>query len=216
MSSLRLNGLRPTPPHAGGNAPPRFEPVSLEIAAGECVCITGSSGAGKSLLLRAVGDLDPSEGEVWLDGVERGGLAAPEWRRRVLYVAPESAWWDESVAAHFLNPRPQGLDLTGLSTSILGTPVSRLSSGERQRLSLLRALDREPEALLLDEPTASLDPENTRRVEALLGEYCRSRGAALLWVSHDPGQVGRVADRHLRLEEGRLQPRAARAEGADA
>jgi ABC-type iron transport system FetAB ATPase subunit len=216
MASLKLEALRPTPPHVGGNSPPRFEPVCLEVSAGECVCITGPSGAGKSLLLRAVGDLDPSEGEVWLNGVERGALTAPEWRRRVVYVAPESAWWDESVAVHFLNPRPQGLEVTGLSASILGAPVSRLSSGERQRLSLLRALDREPEALLLDEPTGSLDPESTRRAEALLSEYCRGSGAAVLWVSHDPGQVRRVADRHLRLEAGRLRPQAGRGEESDA
>jgi ABC-type iron transport system FetAB ATPase subunit len=207
MSSLKISGLLPTPPRVGENEPPWIEPVTLDVAAGECVCITGPSGAGKSLLLRAIGDLDPSQGEVRLDGVERSAVAPPDWRRRVIYLAPESAWWDESVLAHFISARPVGLEAAGLSAAILTMPVSRLSTGERQRLALLRALDRRPEALLLDEPTASLDPDNSRRTEALLREYRLSRNAAVVWVSHDPAQVRRVADRHFRLEDGRLRAR---------
>ena len=82
--------------------------------------------------------------------------------------------------------------------------VSRLSSGERQRLGLARLLALQPRVLLLDEPTANLDAANTRRVEACLDDYRRGHQAAVLWVSHDPDQRGRVASRELLLEQNRL------------
>ncbi|WBF19286.1 ATP-binding cassette domain-containing protein [Halomonas elongata] len=82
--------------------------------------------------------------------------------------------------------------------------MSRLSSGEKQRLALLRAVAREPEALLLDEPTANLDEATIRRVEAWLVERIRARGWPTLWVAHDTGQIARVADRHWCIRDGQL------------
>jgi ABC-type iron transport system FetAB ATPase subunit len=87
--------------------------------------------------------------------------------------------------------------------------VIRLSSGEKQRLALLRLLANQPRVLLLDEPTANLDPENTRRVEAVIREYCRERAAAVVWVSHDREQAARVADRQFEVADGRLRVSAA-------
>jgi len=69
---------------------PGLEPVRLDVGGGECVVISGPSGAGKSLFLRAVADLDPNAGRVVLDGIDRESVSAPEWRRRVSYVASES------------------------------------------------------------------------------------------------------------------------------
>jgi ABC-type iron transport system FetAB ATPase subunit len=77
--------------------------------------------------------------------------------------------------------------------------VSRLSTGEKQRLALARALMNQPRVLLLDEPTASLDAANTQVVEALIAGYRRDSGTAVLWVSHDAEQAARVADRQLQL-----------------
>ncbi len=94
----------------------------------------------------------------------------------------------------------------GFGPEVLDWEVARLSTGERQRLALLRLLGNAPQALLLDEPTAALDPASRARVEAVVADYRRKREAAVLWVSHDPAQIGRVADRHYRLEDGRLQP----------
>jgi len=68
----------------------------------------------------------------------------------------------------------------------------------------MRLLPNQPEVLLLDEPTANLDPENTRRIEAVIDEYRRARQAAIIWVSHDIAQVERVADRHYAVEAGEL------------
>lgn len=180
-------------------------PVTLAVAAGECVCVSGDSGAGKSLLLRALADLEPARGRVYLDGAERATVAATHWRREVALLPADNHWWHDRVAAHFPAQPVYGLEALGLAPAVMQRSADTLSNGERQRLALLRILQRRPRVLLLDEPTANLDPDSCRRVEALLGDYSRDRGAPIIWVSHDPGQVSRVADRHVRLASGRLQ-----------
>ena len=179
-------------------------PIDLAVAPGECVAILGPSGSGKTLLLRAVADLDPQQGEVRLDGVEREALAGPAWRRRVGLLRPESAWWRDTVGEHFPDAEVPGLERLGFRREVLQRAVAHLSSGERQRLALLRLLARRPRALLLDEPTAHLDAEATRAVEALLGEYRERERAPVVWVTHDRAQAERVAARRLRLADGRL------------
>ena len=182
-------------------------PVSLDVAAGECLSIAGPSGTGKSLLLRAIGDLDPHTGEVWLEGVPAAAIAPEEWRSRVGLLPPESSWWLPLVRDHFYDGVPVPLEHIGLSESILDQPVARLSSGEKQRLALMRLLSNRPRVLLLDEPTANLDPDNTRRIEAVIAEYCREQQAAVIWVSHDRQQAARVADRCFEVTGGVLQAR---------
>jgi ABC-type iron transport system FetAB ATPase subunit len=179
-------------------------PLSFDVAAGECLCLSGPSGAGKSLLLRAIADLDPHEGEVWLDGSACQVTAASLWRRRVGLLPPESSWWLPRALDHFSDGQPRSLEALGLDSKLSGEPVSRLSSGERQRFALLRLLANEPQVLLLDEPTANLDAVNTRRVEAVIADYRRTRQAAVIWVSHDPAQIERVAERHLQVCDGTL------------
>lgn len=180
-------------------------PLNFEARGAECICISGPSGSGKTSLLRAIADLDAHEGNVLLDGIECNGLRAPDWRRRVGLLPAESDWWYEHVGEHFDAVSDDGLKQLGFDSSMLGRKVLRLSSGERQRLALLRLLANEPQVLLLDEPTASLDPKNTRRAEQLIAKYRRKHSAPVLWVSHDPRQIKRVCDRHLRLRAGRLQ-----------
>ena len=179
-------------------------PMGFSVAAGECVCLAGASGAGKSILMRALADMEPHRGEVYLDGAACFTIAPPQWRRRVGLLAAESAWWHDRVGAHFPRMDETLLAELGFETAVMAADVHRLSTGERQRLALLHLLMQQPDALLLDEPTASLDPENTRRVEALLTRYRETQGASVLWVSHDPLQAQRVAQRRWRLEEGRL------------
>jgi len=170
-------------------------PVRLTVPAGTCVGISGPSGIGKSSLLRAVADMEPHEGRVSLGATARDSLPASEWRRKVGMLPSESAWWADGVAEHFLSPETVRPQLLGLREEVLAWPVKRLSSGERQRLSLLRLLDREPMALLLDEPTANLDEESTRRVEALILSYARKRRVPVIWVGHAMAQLNRVAGR---------------------
>ncbi len=180
-------------------------PLSFELAAGERLALSGPSGAGKSLLLRALADLDPHGGELALAGVDALRMRAAEWRRQVAYLPAESAWWHDLVGAHFCQlPKPAELEALGFDPGVLQWQVARCSTGERQRLALLRLITPGPRVLLLDEPTAALDPENVTRVERLLLDYCQQREAGLIWVSHDPAQIARIGERHLRLQGGQI------------
>lgn len=181
-------------------------PVSLTLAAGECVTLAGPSGSGKTLLLRAIADLDPVAGSVRLNGTLREDLPAPEWRRRVGYLPADSGWWADTVAEHFIAAEAWSAAAAalGLGEGWPGWTVARLSTGERQRLALLRALEVQPQVLLLDEPTSGLDAQATAAVESLL-ETHRKEGLALLWVTHDPAQAQRLGTRRLLLRHGRLE-----------
>ena len=180
-------------------------PVTLAVDAGDCLCISGASGSGKSLLLRAIADLDPHEGQLLLQGEPATNMPANAWRTRIGLLPPESSWWLPQVKDHFHNGMPVPLDHIGLSGDVLEQPVARISSGEKQRLALMRLLSNRPQVLLLDEPTANLDPVNTGRVEAVIAEYLRAYQAAAIWVSHDPEQVARVANRRYEMCDGNLQ-----------
>ena len=180
-------------------------PVDLALASGECVSVMGASGAGKSVLLRMLADLDPHEGDASLDGARCSAMPAPEWRRQVAYVPADSGWWSARVGDHFL----AGTDYAtlfpkiGIAAEAATWRVSRLSTGERQRLALLRAIRPGVKVLLLDEPTSGLDGESVARVETLLRQQLET-GIAVLMVTHDPAQARRVASRHFELREGRL------------
>ena len=164
--------------------------------------LMGPSGVGKSLLLRAIVDLDPSTGNVIVGGRARGDMPASEWRKLVALVPAESGWWADRVGEHF----PVKSDATELvgKLGLAGSfewDVSRLSTGERQRLAIARALCRRPKALLLDEPTSSLDDHATGLVEDVIRECCGD-GMALLLVTHDRPQAERMAKRLLRMSNG--------------
>lgn len=180
-------------------------PITLDLHRGACTCIQGASGSGKSLFLRALADLDPNRGTVSLGGRDREEFSAPEWRRTVALVPADSGWWDETVGAHLAgepDPAPW-LEALGLGAAP-GWEVARLSTGERQRLALVRALQTQPRVLLLDEPTAALDAAATHAVEALLSARL-SDGMSILLVTHDPAQAKRLAARNYRMDAGQLE-----------
>lgn len=186
-------GLRT--PHAG--------PFDFVLAPGDCLAITGPSGAGKSLLLRMIADLDPHEGEILLDARPSASMSGPEWRSKVVYSAAESGWWLDRVGEHFHERPIQRTAQLGLRPDIFEQAVASCSTGERQRLALLRALESQPPVLLLDEPTGALDPDGKAQLEALL-ETQLAAGLTLVLVTHDPEQATRLGTLRGHLTAGRL------------
>lgn len=185
-------------------------PVDMTLEFGCLTVLMGPSGSGKSLLLRAIADLDPNTGDVRLAGTDRNRLPAPDWRRRVVYLAADAGWWADTVAPHFADRAAATamLDRLGLPAAALDWPVARISTGERQRLALARALTLPrpagaPRVYLLDEPTSALDAETVARTEVVLRGLPDDRTAVLM-VSHDAAQAARLGDRRLRLCDGRV------------
>jgi len=176
-------------------------PFSFTIPAGNCLTISGPSGVGKTLLLRAIADLEPHEGMVLLDDRESQSMPAPCWRHQVALLPAESQWWHDTVGEHFPVFDSGLLAELGFNLDVMDWLIARLSSGEKQRLALLRLLSHQPEALLLDEPTANLDPDKGRQVEKLIHNYQKQKQAAVLWVTHNPNLPPRVADCHFNLRE---------------
>lgn len=209
--TLRVRGLG-----AEAGVPP-LGPFDLDLCAAEAVSLVGPSGAGKSRLLRALADLDPSVGDVVLAGRSRESFSGPHWRKRVVYVPAESGWWLDRVGDHFDNPAI-GAEIArrlGFAADALDWEVARLSTGERQRLALARALALEPTILLLDEPTSGLDAETAAIVEKELRLHIAAGTGALI-VTHDRAQAERLAQRHLTLASGRLEGETTRDEEDEA
>ena len=179
--------------------------ASFTLSAGECIAVIGPSGSGKTLLLRAIADLDPNDGVVTLDGRDRLTIAAPEWRRLVGYVPAEPGWWTETVGEHFLDWQAASacLQKLGFSEETRTWPIARMSTGERLRFALVRALMMRPKVLLLDEATAALDSASGAAVESLISS-CIQTGLAVLWVTHDETQAKRIARRRLVVEAGHV------------
>jgi len=170
--------------------------VSFDLQDGECVALQGPSGVGKTLLLRSIADLDPNEGTVRLDGTLREAMPAPAWRKQVTYLAAEPGWWSDSVQEHFTR-WDAALPLVtrlGLPDDCGPWPIQRLSTGERQRLGLVRALMLRSRVLLLDEPTSALDSASVAVVEALIAEQI-ANGTSAIWSTHDNAQARRVGSR---------------------
>jgi putative ABC transport system ATP-binding protein len=183
-------------------------PFALTVAAGACAAITGASGSGKSLFLRMIADLDPNQGQVWLNGKERGAMPAPQWRKQATYVSAESGWWADKVIEHFaIDRRSEVVALAariGLRGDLLDAPVAQLSTGEKQRFALVRALLPSPPVLLLDEPTGPLDEKSVVQVEALLRERMTT-GTSILLVTHDSNQAERLGGQRYRMVAGHLE-----------
>ncbi|MYM30570.1 ATP-binding cassette domain-containing protein [Duganella sp. CY15W] len=191
---------------------PLAGPYTFELAAGACITISGPSGSGKSLLLRMLCDLDPNSGEVLLDGVSRANMAAPVWRSQVVYQPAEPAWWLPAADAHFKPgqmPRVRELlPQLNLSPSLLDQEIGRLSTGERQRMALIRSLACDPKVLLLDEPTAALDPESVAATETLLRNELLN-GLSIILVTHSATQAQALGQRHMTMHNRVLSEAAA-------
>lgn len=190
-------------------------PIDLDIKSGQITALMGPSGAGKTMLLRAIADLDPAGGEAFINGQARNTMEPTKWRSRVVYVPAITGWWDEKVRPHFIgtdkNTTKQILHALGLESTALDWDVSHISTGEKQRLGLARALANAmidapaPEVLLLDEPTSGLDEQNRDMAEKLILKQA-ANGAAILMVTHDRTQAVRMGAKILNINSGKILP----------
>ncbi len=181
---------------------PTGQHVSMHLGRGEIHGLTGPSGTGKTRLLRALANLDEVSADLRLHHKPLGNYQATEWRRRVMLVPTDSRWWLPTAAEHMHKDMHDAAEKLGLTPARMHAPVTQLSTGEKARCALLRALSYEPEVLLLDEPTAALDHENVHAVEALIKGF--SRDHAVLWITHDELQAERVADHRWQLTASQL------------
>ncbi|WP_368174117.1 ABC transporter ATP-binding protein [Aeromonas sp. s13] len=204
----------------GSERLPLFHHLDLALPAGEITLLLGQSGCGKSTLLNLIaGLIAPDEGEIWL-GETRIDTRSPDERARLrgrhfgivyqdfnllptLNVAENLAL---PLAINALPPDETKIDQLlhrlDMSHKRHAWP-EQLSGGQRQRVALARALIHQPQWLLADEPTGSLDEHNAEQVMALMIAAVRDTGAGLLLVSHNPAYA-ELADRVLRLEGGQL------------
>jgi len=194
--------------------------VSLAVAPGEFVVVAGSSGSGKTTLLTLLSGLDhPSSGRVLIDGRDITGASEDELaplRNRVIgfvfqsfHLVPSmTARENVMFPAELMGRRDaaekalQLLGRVGLGDRADNLP-SQLSGGEKQRISLCRAMINDPKLLFADEPTGNLDSKNGRLVLAQLLELKAEQGATLILVTHNP-EIAAAADRVLTLKDGRL------------
>lgn len=221
MSSLEIQGVFKRY-QASGETVNALDGVSMRIQAGELVALYGPSGSGKTtLLLVAAGLMSPDRGHVLFDGMDLTSCSTREgviFRRRQVgfvfqsfHLTPGASALDNAALGLLADGYSLSdahaaalpwLERVGLRQRLAHTP-EQMSMGERQRVAIARALVNEPQLLLADEPTGSLDSLRSRQTLSLLQEICHERGIPVMLVTHDP-QASRFADRVHTLRDGHL------------
>jgi len=187
--------------------------VSLSVKRGCVMAITGPSGSGKSTLLRCINRLtELDEGDILVDGISIRDYNPIQLRRMVGMVFQFPVMLEGSVRDNIayglrLLGREEGVERLAREVGVedlLDNDATRLSGGEQQRVAIARALALKPKAMLFDEPTASLDNENVRKIESLVTKLVKSKGLTVLWVTHDFEQAKRVGHRIAVMRNGRV------------
>ena len=197
-----------------------FRAIDLKVQQGERLAVRGPTGSGKTVLLRTLAALDPQdEGQILWQGEAIDDSGIPKFRRQAIYLQQRPALFEGTVAdnlqlPYFLNvyqnlqfdrSRAEGfLQQAGRESEFLTKPAQTLSGGEAQITALVRTLLLDPVLLFLDEPTAALDAETTTAIESLILNWQAevSEKRTLVWVSHDPQQIERIATREYQLDNG--------------
>ncbi|MDZ7619675.1 MAG: ATP-binding cassette domain-containing protein [Patescibacteria group bacterium] len=196
--------------------------VSMALPAGSRVALTGPSGSGKTLLLRALAMLDPVDsGRLLWRGEPIARAVVPAFRSQVIYLHQRPAILgggvEEALRLPYRLSVHRGsrydearivawLECLGRTGDLLRQSTTDLSGGERQIVALLRAIQLDPVVLLLDEPTAALDPQAVESVERLVARWFEAvpNRRAFCWVSHDQRQASRMTDSSLHMAAGCL------------
>jgi ABC-type methionine transport system ATPase subunit len=206
------------PTRRGHPAVPILTDVSMAVERGGALTLVGPSGSGKSTLLRCLNRLvEPTAGTVRFDGRDIRSLDPRELRCRAALVMQTPVLFEGTVRDN-LRLRPaatpgdfsdagleEGLAEVGLGPDVLDRDAATLSGGEKQRVTIARALLRNPQALLLDEPTSALDPPNVTRVVETIARLREARGLSIITVTHQPEFVRRLGGGLLYLVEGQVQ-----------
>ena len=192
--------------------------VSFSVEKGECLTVVGPSGAGKSVLLKSLNRLiEPSGGRVELFGTDITTIDPINLRCRVCLVGQVPVLFEGTVRQNLAYPFsfkknhnlkrpdfPSILGSVGLSPPLLEKDASKLSVGQQQRVCIARALCLNPDILLLDEPTASLDQDSARVVERTIIQLNHGAELTIVMVTHDIDQANRLGDRTLRIVNGQV------------
>jgi D-methionine transport system ATP-binding protein len=213
---LQLDRLSYTPPNF---TQPLLTDISLTLAAGECVALTGLTGAGKSTLFRLLNRLsEPTTGEMFLDGVAARTIPPIALRRRVMLVAQEPKLLGmkvrealtyplqlQSLASAEITQRVANvIELLQIPTDWYDRTESQLSTGQKQLVSLARGLVTQPQVLLLDEPIANLDFVTAERLLLAISHFSRSLDIGTIFICHQLELAVRFSDRVLYLQDGKL------------
>ena len=197
------------------------EGLSLDIRRGEFLGIIGHTGSGKSTLIQHLnGLLKPSSGTIYLDGTdiwaEPKKIRAVRFRVGLVFQYPEYQLFEDTVRKDIaFGPKNMGLDAAeverrvlaalsavGLDESVLDKSPFALSGGQKRRVAIAGVMAMEPEVLILDEPTAGLDPRGRESILQLLREYHERRGSTVVLVSHSMEEIARNAQRIIVLSGG--------------
>jgi putative ABC transport system ATP-binding protein len=201
---------------------PFLHDLNLEIPGGERIALVGATGSGKTILLRALSRLDPLDGgRILWHGREVQRDEIPRFRSRVIYLHQRPVLCEGTVEDNLRQPfslrvhhdRTFDREMIESRLGALGRDVTflqkrhhELSGGESQIVALLRAIQLDPEVLLLDEPTTALDADSVRAIEDLVESWFveHRSNRAVAWVTHDRTQAVRIAARILTMNRGSL------------
>ncbi len=191
--------------------------INLTVKKGEIISFVGPSGSGKSTLLRCLNRLiEPDKGSIYFDSKNISDINPIDLRRRMVLVHQESVMFTGNVFDNIsFGPRmfnsvnekfiKKCMKDVGLPLKFLEKDASKLSGGEKKRVALARALALKPSVLLLDEPTAGIDPKNIKKVEKNIVDFTKNTNLTVLWVTHYVEQAIRVSDRIANIKKGAVK-----------